>query len=194
MPLKKALLLVFSLFIVIAGFSQITQVDVDAKNGLTIKTIRTTEKSINPGIPVVSFKVGDQLYFSNQKESFENKFQLEINQPEIKNGGWHAQVVFTNISKDTLILHNVVPFGENQERVYITGLGDHYLSRAHLFRPGFSPVNVILPDNSWELGYSELGLGETKIAALTRRASWENATRRRFETLVFPGGKVTYNI
>jgi hypothetical protein len=105
--------------------------------------------------------------------------------PEIKNSGWHAQVVFTNISKDTLTLHNVVPLGENPERVYITGLGDHSLSRAHLFRPGFSPVNVILPDNAWELGYSEVDFDEIKIAALTRRASWENATRRRFETSFF---------
>ncbi len=133
-------------------------------------------------------------YFSNNKNEFENLVQIELKNAGIKNEGWHAQVVFTNISKDTLTLHNIVPLGENPERVYITGLGDHYLSRTHLFRPGYKPVNVIVPDNAWELGFSELDLGETKIAALSRRISWENATRRRFETIINPGGSVTYNI
>jgi formylglycine-generating enzyme required for sulfatase activity len=191
---------VFPLFIflfctTLIGFSQIKNVEVSESEGISIKRIESAEitKSVE-NITLVSFKIGDKLCFSNQKETFENQFQLEIIQPETKNGGWHAQVVFTNISKDTLKLHNVVPLGENPEWVYITGLGDHYLSRTHLFRPGFQPVNVIVPDNAWEMGYAELDLGEMKIAALSRRVSWENATRRRFETLVFPGGKVTYNI
>lgn len=192
---KVIFLLIFLFYTALTGFSQIENVQVDANEGINIQKIevaRTTKTLENT--PLVSFKIGDKLCFSNQKESFQNQFQIEVIQSEIKNSGWHAQVVFTNISKDTLKLHNVVPLGENPERVYITGLGDHYLSRAHLFRPGFSPVNVILPDNAWELGYSEFVSGETKIAALTRRLSWENANRRRFETIVFPGGKVTYNI
>ena len=184
-------LILFSFF----GFSQIQKVDISNKNGFSIGSIHLENKVKNiENISLVSFKIGDKLCFSNQKESFENLFQIEIIRPEIKNSGWHAQVVFTNISKDTLKLHNLIPLGENPDRVYITGLGDHYLSRAYLFRPGFSPVNVILPDNAWEMGYSELDLGEIKIAAFSRRASWENAIRRRFETIVFPGGKVTYNI
>lgn len=192
---KVLFLLIVLFFIAIPGFTQIKNIEVSEGEAISIKTIEASQitKSLED-TPLFSFKIGDKLCFSNQKESFENEFQLEIIQPETKNNGWKVKVVFTNISKDTLKLHNVVPLGENPGRVYITGLGDHYLSRTHLFRPGFSPINVILPDNAWELGYSELNLGETKIAALTRRASWENATRRRFETLVFPGGKVTYNI
>jgi formylglycine-generating enzyme required for sulfatase activity len=188
-------LLILFFFHFIPGYSQIKNVEVSESEGISIKKIETSQitKSVE-NIPLFSFKIGDKRCFSNQKESFENLFQIEFIQPGIKNGGWHTQIVFTNISKDTLTLHNVVPLGENHERVYITGLGDHYLSRAHLFRPGFQPVNVILPDNAWELGYSELDLGETKIAALSRRASWENAARRRFETIIYPGGKVTYNL
>ena len=184
-------LILFSFF----GFSQIQKVDISNKNGFSIESIYLENKVKNiENISLVSFKIGDKLCFSNQKESFENLFQIEVIQPETKKGGWHAKIVFTNHSNDTLKLHNVVPLGENQERIYITGLGDHYLSRAHLFRPDFIPVNAILPDNAWELGYSELNLGDIKIAALSRRNSWENAARRRFETLIYPGGKVTYDI
>ncbi|HSM46217.1 MAG TPA: formylglycine-generating enzyme family protein [Draconibacterium sp.] len=192
---KRLFIFSFLFLFVIPGFSQIDKVEISERKGISIIKIETGQvaKSL-VNTPIVSFKIGDKLCFSNQKESFENQFQIELIQPEIKNGGWHVQVVFTNISKDTLTLHNVVPLGENPERVYITGLGDHSLSRAHLFRPGFSPVNVILPDNAWELGYSEVDLDEIKIAALTRRASWENATRRRFETSIYPGGRVTYNL
>jgi gamma-glutamyl hercynylcysteine S-oxide synthase len=192
---KRLFIFSFLFLFVIPGFSQIDKVEISERKGISIIKIETGQvaKSL-VNTPIVSFKIGDKLCFSNQKESFENQFQIEIIQPGIKNGGWHVQVVFTNISKDTLTLHNVVPLGENPERVYITGLGDHSLSRAHLFRPGFSPVNVILPDNAWELGYSEVDLDEIKIAALTRRASWENATRRRFETSIYPGGRVTYNL
>ena len=185
----------FSIFFEFQGSGQIQKVDISVQNGISVLILEAGDtKQLTENISLLSFKIGDKLCFSNQKETFENQFQFEIIQPEIKKGGWYAKVVFTNISNDTLKLHNVVPLGENPERVYITGLGDHYLSRVYLFRPGFSPVNVILPDNAWELGYSEFDLGETKVAALARRASWENAIRRRFETIVFPGGKVTYNI
>lgn len=44
-------------------------------------------------------------------------------------GKW--KVKFSNDTKDTLTLRNVVPEGD----VYITGYGEHPLSRAHLFLP-----------------------------------------------------------
>jgi len=110
--------------------------------------------------------------------------------------GVKAVIIFKNTSIiDTLHLENIVPFGENKDHVYITGKGDNGLSRSHLFRPGCEPVNVILPDNAWELGFSAVSLeSETGICALTRRTGWDaaKAQRRRFETLLFPGGSVTY--
>jgi iron(II)-dependent oxidoreductase len=105
----------------------------------------------------------------------------------------YAVITFTNTSADTLRLRNVVPFGESKSHVYITGLGNHSLSRAHLFRPGFAPVNVILPDNAWELGFSAVNMVEKNVCALMRRVKWENATRRRFETILPPKGSVTYH-
>lgn len=88
----------------------------------------------------------------------------------------------------------MVPLGESKSHVYITGLGNHSLSRAHLFRPGFAPVNVILPDNAWELGFSAVNMIEKNVCALMRRVKWENATRRRFETILPPKGSVVYHL
>jgi hypothetical protein len=66
-----------------------------------------------------------------------------------------------------------------------------------MFIPGYAPVNVILPDNAWELGFSAVQTSDTlQICALTRRIreSVENGRRRRFETELYPGGLVKYNL
>lgn len=99
-----------------------------------------------------------------------------------------------NTPGDTLTLENVVPFGANEERVYMTGLGKHGLSRTHLFRPGLKPVNVIVPDNAWHLGYADAKGGNGQnYCALTRRIAWnQKIQRRRFETILLPGGSTTY--
>ena len=68
--------------------------------------------------------------------------------------GWKAELTFENRGEDTISISNVVPFGEDNNSVYITGKGQWDLARAWLFRPGYKPVRVILPDNAWELGYS----------------------------------------
>lgn len=183
------------IFLAFLGFSQIQQVKISTENGIYVSEIRIKDKTeVVHNTPLISFKIGDKLYFSSILNEYKNQVQIEAKNEEIKSGAWQAQIVFTNISKDTIKLHNVVPLGENPDRVYITGMGDHYLSRTHLFRPGFQPVNVIVPDNAWELGYSELDFDNTKIAALSRRVSWGNASRRRFETFLNPGGSVTFNI
>ncbi len=106
----------------------------------------------------------------------------------------YAVITFTNTSADTVRLRNLVPLGESQSHVYITGLGNHALSRAHLFPPNFAPVNVILPDNAWELGFSAVTAPGSNVCALMRRVKWEKATRRRFETILPPNGSVTYHL
>ena len=88
-----------------------------------------------------------------------------------------------------------MPFGASDKHVYMTGLGDHWLSRTHIFQPHKTPVNVIVPDNAWELGYAGIELENgNKVCAITRRKSWENSTRKRFETIIAPQGTVTYDL
>ncbi len=111
--------------------------------------------------------------------------------------GLSFELTFTNAGQDTLLLENLVPLGEAPGRVYITGLGKHWLSRSHLFRPGRAPLNVILPDNAWELGYAGAEISEGwRACGLARRVRWDGqrAQRRRFETSLFPGGSVTYHL
>src|SRR6185436_1916586 len=57
-------------------------------------------------------------------------------------------------------------------------------------------VNVIVPDNAWELGYSSFRLNdEVNVYGLARRnvQSIKNGQRKRFETILFPGGSVEYS-
>lgn len=139
--------------------------------------------------PMFSFVANGRKYFSNEVSPFKLGIHFE-NQPE----GVKAVIEFVNTSKDTLVLENIVPFGERSD-VYITGLGKHRLSRTHLFLPGRKPVNVIVPDNAWELGYAGVALNDSlNVCGLVRRdkASLKSAKTKRFETIVHPGGSVRY--
>ncbi len=137
--------------------------------------------------PVVSYEVGDKWY--NSGEASPLSVSIDGNSATVP-----GRITFTNNSKDTLRLHNIVPFAPTGKEVFITGKGTHRLSRTHLFRPGLMPVNVIVPDNAWDLGYCDMLIAGQGITGLTRRDpnSYKLATRRRFETVIAPGGSVGY--
>jgi formylglycine-generating enzyme required for sulfatase activity len=100
-----------------------------------------------------------------------------------------------NISGDTLAVSNVVPYCPDSTSVYITGMGPWDLARAWLFRPGYRPVRVILPDNAWELGYCSFETGQgLSVASLARRISTAGGIRKRYETVLPPGTSVDYSI
>lgn len=152
------------------------------------KTIKLEGK-----VPLVSFEIDKKITSSvDTNERIEVSFSKE----EAFKQGYKGIITFKNTSLDTIRLSNVVPFGTADKLVYITGKGDHSLSRTHLFLPDKIPVNVIVPDNAWELGYSAFKLtNDQSICALVRRDinSLDKATRRRFETVMAPGGTVKYN-
>lgn len=154
----------------------------------TFPTIKGAE-----GLPLVSYQIGEEFYTSEDENT-----KLELKTHSVPyNWGLKGVIEFKNVSSDTLKLHNVVPLGASDDHVYITGKGDHYLSRTHLFRPDFAPVNVIVPDNTWELGFSAIKVADGEcLAALVRRdrASIKNGKRGRFETTLNPGGSVCYNV
>lgn len=146
-----------------------------------------------PSLPLVSYQIGEMTYTST-----EEKPRIEVTAGSLPYGyGMKGTIRFRNLSADTLLLHNVVPLGASPQHVYITGKGNHGLSRTHLFRPGYAPVNVIVPDNAWELGFSAVeGAGGQNIAALARRdkGTVKDGRRGRFETTLYPGGTVSYTI
>lgn len=143
------------------------------------------------GLPLVSFVINGQ-----EAESGDKRIEVSFVQEPGFKPGYKGMITFINRSTDTLKLSNVVPFGTKDQSVYITGKGNHELSRTHLFLPGKNPVNIIVPDNAWELGYSGFKLNDVlSVCALVRRdnKSLDKATRRRFETVIAPGGSVKYN-
>ena len=96
-------------------------------------------------LPVVSYQVGEVVY-----DSFSQDAPIRLTYEAVPyEYGLKGIVTFENISADEVKLHNIVPFGVSPERVHITGKGYHGLSRTYLFRPGYEPVNVIVPDNAW---------------------------------------------
>ncbi|HMJ68198.1 MAG TPA: SUMF1/EgtB/PvdO family nonheme iron enzyme [Cyclobacteriaceae bacterium] len=125
---------------------------------------------------------------NGKQHRHDEKTGLTITSRRNSNG---FDVVFTNKSNDTLRLSNVLPFGRDPKYPYITGLGDHSLSRTHLFLPGRKPVNVIVPDNAWELGWAfrpeTVGLSRRDVFSIVK------GLRRRFETVLYPGGSVKYD-
>lgn len=144
-------------------------------------------------IPLVAFEVNDRPFTAANAGGV-----VEIAYEAVPgfSPGARGVLRFTNVSPDTLVLANVVPLGRTGKSVYITGKGKHGLSRSHLFLPGRQPINCILPDNAWELGYSGTPLGNgMSVCALVRRdgASAQHAALRRFETTIAPGGSIAYN-
>jgi iron(II)-dependent oxidoreductase len=157
---------------------------------LSIET--KTDGSFLTNAPVVSYQLRNKKTIVPPA-----KLKVDVTRDSAISISYQLLITFSNPTQDTLYLSNVVPFGESKDRVYITGLGDHPLSRTHIFQPGKQPVNVIVPDNAWELGYSAITLKENLFAcALTRRLvpSITKGQRRRFETILFPGGSVSYRL
>ncbi|MBS1489237.1 MAG: SUMF1/EgtB/PvdO family nonheme iron enzyme [Bacteroidetes bacterium] len=155
----------------------------------SVKEFLGKKNKIHSRLPLVSFIANGKKY---QSSGF-SPFKIEIQFLSVKEGV-KAVIEFHNTSKDTLTLENVVPFGEG-DQAYITGLGKHALSRTHLFLPGRKPINVIVPDNAWNLGYSALRLNDTlNVCGLVRRerTSAKLSTMKRFETIINPGGSVHY--
>jgi iron(II)-dependent oxidoreductase len=142
--------------------------------------------------PLVSFEIREKTFLSSESSPLALSFAFNA----LAGKGISGSIQFHNNTMDTLSLTNVVPFGRDGNEALITGLGKHRLSRTYLFLPQKSPVNVIVPDNAWELGFTAWKLSDDHhLFGLTRRdaTSLSKATRRRFETILPPGGSVTYH-
>jgi iron(II)-dependent oxidoreductase len=158
-----------------------------------VKSLLVSGAKLQLPLPVVSFKLNGQLFASNSQELRQKNLQVKPGNLQFSPNGLQATISFVNTGSDTLKLENIVPFGEAPANVYITGLGKHGLSRTHIFRPGAQPVNVIVPDNAWELGFNSITLDNNlQLAALTRRKAVEKGRRSRFETWLYPGGSAQF--
>jgi gamma-glutamyl hercynylcysteine S-oxide synthase len=180
----------------------------DRSRGLSIRNFTLSDNrilSLSHSVPIFSFIVNGTLYNTTDTDAreltgkyeqvFANKLAVTFSMPVQSAEDWTGEIVFENTGQDTLILSNVVPYGEKASSVYITGYGPPDLARACLFRPGFRPVRVILPDNAWEMGYSSFTTGDDmSVCAIARRNKTEGGQRRRYETVLPPHSKVIYTM
>src|SRR5690606_38909961 len=93
----------------------------------------------------LSYVMDGETYRVEGPDAVSDKLEIRFEADSAIWPGFQGRLRFKNNSTDTVILENVVPFGTSPRHVYITGQGKHGLSRTYLFRPGYAPVNVIVP-------------------------------------------------
>ena len=204
---KKLFSVVFVSFLSLTGFSQVLHNLVIANGeGLSTDQVVLSDSSaviMTKSKPLFSFHFNNKFcssalvpvektgnkYFQN----FEKVINVTFHVSDSSASGWQGEIVFENTGEDTVSISNVVPFGEDNSSIYITGDGPADLARAKLFRPGLKPVRVILPDNAWEAGYSSFFAGyELSICAVARRTRTEGGQKHRYETMLPAKAKVSY--
>jgi formylglycine-generating enzyme required for sulfatase activity len=191
------------------GYSQTLQsIDISTRSGLTLEKLVLSDSNIailSNRRPLYSFLLNNELISSEDvaveksgleySQIFKNDINVTLNTTLSADLGWSCKIVFENIGEDTVSVSNVVPFGIDKNSVYITGNGQEELARARLYRPGYNPVRVILPDNAWELGYSSFSFGKNQsICSIARRIETDGGLSRRYETLLPPHANVIYYI
>ncbi len=200
-----------SLIWIISSFSvhsqELQSIIISNKQGLTADSLVFSDKSIL-GLPqarsLFSFLLNNRVFYSDNAvleqsgdhfiQNFENILKVTSSIERNPGSGLKGEIVFENMGKDTVSISNVVPFGEANSSVYITGKGPSDLARAWLFRPGFRPVRVILPDNAWEMGYSSFNVADDlSVCAIVRRAEITGGKKLRYETILPPKAQVSYS-
>jgi gamma-glutamyl hercynylcysteine S-oxide synthase len=186
---------------------QLKKVTIDLKPGLSVSKIVLSDSNtiaLPAARPLFVFNLNDKTFRSDDVDAaagdtgfvqvFDNRVSVSTGTMIPSPKGWKGKLIFNNISQDTLSISNIVPFGTAGTTSYITGYGPWDLARAYLYRPGYRQVRVILPDNAWELGYSSFEAGNISVSALARRQQTEGGQKKRYETTLPPGAKVTYLI
>jgi gamma-glutamyl hercynylcysteine S-oxide synthase len=177
----------------------------DSRSVKSIVLSDSTHLTLTGERPLFSFVADGRLYSTDNIASApENGSSIFVTGKKLKirfspavdpSAEWSGTIQFENTGEDSVSISNVVPFGESKSSIYITGYGSDDLARACLFRPGFRPVRVILPDNAWELGYTSFFADEDySVCALARRQKTEGGQKRRYKTILPPKAKVTYKI
>jgi len=203
--MKRLLYILFvTLLVTSVRGQEVEDISLLVDNEVKVNSVLAEGRSFQASdLCLFSFKLGEELITSAECTGKHTGDSIIMSYNDILRISWSVdhefhpgmkgRLRFENISRDTLELHNLVPFGEHPERVYITGKGRHHLSRTHLFRPGLEPVNVIVPDNAWNLGFSEVELDGASIFGLVRRAGSKDAQIHRFENILLPGTTVWYD-
>ncbi len=157
-------------------------------------------------VPLLSLVLNDSLVSTRHAQVISTQNGLKFilpdgiiatYKPEVRfTPGWKGIVIFKNTSQKKVSIENVVPFGQSPDHIYITASGPWSLARTKLFRPGKSPIGVVLPDDAWELGYSAIPTEDNSLSvvAIARRTGHTDAQLGRWKATLKPGGSVTYTL
>ncbi len=186
----------------------LNKVHISAQTGLSTDSMTLSDNTsylIKRKKPILSFQLDEKIYTTSDVTSlksgnnysleFGNKLRLVLINAESEAPGWQCGFEFENISDDTVSISNVIPFDSDNESVNITGKGPSDLARAWLYRPGYLPVRVILPDNAWEMGYTSFDTQNGfSVCAIARRQETQGGQKQRYQTLLPPKAKVNYKV
>lgn len=195
-----------------ASAQHLPDVTLSSSRGVAVASYATRSNErirLSPASPLFTFLLNDTLVSSTAAAArsrgdsmvfhFRRGLEGSLRRDESEPRGWAGILTFRNVSRDTLIVANVVPLGQGSDRVYITATGPstypNWLSRSALFRPGVGPLGVVLPDDAWELGFCDLAVSRIRhLVALARRAGSTGADERRFRTILPPGAQLFYHV
>ncbi|HSN08565.1 MAG TPA: hypothetical protein VLS85_05985, partial [Hanamia sp.] len=202
-PVKNSL----ALFLSIAYFVLFQPSFISAQSLKSLQTNNLTVSSftgnnyvsyqLKEPLPLADFDLNGIKCSTSSTEEWKQKLAIDYTPDTSFYPGISGTILFKNISADTISISNLVPFGQSSRKVYITGLGSNPLSRTYLFLPHRQPVNVIVPDNAWELGFSESQIKDSLfVSALARRNTkhFQKGVLHRFETILYPGGIISYHL
>ena len=152
------------------------------------QTVFTAELSSPPGNDTLFFILADSLHgWLTRIRDFSPGLKFTLH--------------FINRGSAAHSIENLVPLGEGGDKVYIKADGSrewpHYLCRSRLYRNGFGPVGVILPDNAWHLGFADVQVSnQISLTGLARRGARniETTTADRWAVTLKPGGWAEYSL
>jgi len=184
-------------------FGQSISIDISKK--MSINTfVRNGDSAYQLDMAFFSMVLNNRLihsddpgfHYIDSTGTFRYRNQLElklVNDTSLKSG-LHYNLILSNISRDTVVVENIVPFDISKRICYITGEGPWSLARSKLYRRSKIPVGVILPDNAWEMGYASVNLEEGfSLSAIARRNTSAKAKKGRYKTYIYPSGFVSYS-
>lgn len=211
---KSLLLSVLFLTCSIVGLPQIQSLKFDEPESFTVKGVNLsngTTLDFPYGLPLFSVIIDGNFYNSYCSKPDYIKGGIHFQLADSIEGvcsrddkfkpGLRYTVKFINRGKGTHAIENLVPLGEGTDKIYITASGSknwpQYLCRTLLFRPGYGPVGVIMPDNAWHAGFADFRINDTvSVTGLARRTQRDQTKTEtdRWAVTLKPDGWVEFSI
>ena len=130
---------------------------------------------------------------SSEGTLIDGRIRAQVRPVENTEKGLKYEIVLTNVSRDTINVQNVVPFGETPDRpVYIKSAGRDWATKYHMYRAGYDSVSVLMPS---EITFCVVPVGDSLNAFGFAKRFWSDGEKSRgtfFDLFLYPGGSAKY--